>query len=324
MPSPAARRSLVVGLQAAFVVAALWFAGSRLAGQWTEAQGALRQLTPRPLPILAATVIVLATYALLVQLWRLVLVRWGARLSFTDAVHVWSVANLGRWVPGRVAQVAAMAYMSQARGVSGTAAAGSALLNTLLNIAAGTLVALAAGGRLLDRMRPGASTAALALVAAALLGMLALPWLLPRAVALAARLLRRPGVVPPVIPPAAIWWTAAGNVVAWLLYGAAFQLFTFGVLGQASGALSAYVAVYTASYIIGYLVVVMPGGLVARELALGLGMVAFGLATEPQAAVVAVTSRLWLTVLEVVPGLLFLARSAARRRSPLTPGDAPH
>lgn len=306
------------------MVVALWYAGSRLADQWTEAEGALRQLTPRPLPILAATLLVLATYALLVQLWRLVLVRWGARLAFVDAVHVWSVANLGRWVPGRVAQVAAMAYMSQARGVSGTAAAGSALLNTLLNIAAGTLVALAAGGRLLDRMRPGASSAALALVGAALVGMLLLPWLLPRAVALAARLLRRPGIRAPAIPPAAIWWTAAGNVVAWLLYGAAFQLFTLGVLGEASGALSAYVAVYTASYIIGYLVVVMPGGLVARELALGLGMVAFGLATEPQAALVAVTSRLWLTVLEVVPGLLFLARSAARRRSPLTPGDAPH
>jgi hypothetical protein len=64
--------------------------------------------------------------------------------------------------------------------------------------------------------------------------------------------------------------------------------------------------------------------LVFREGALIAGMVALGLATTPEATVVAVTSRLWLTVLEVVPGLLFLAYGAVRRNSTFTPGDAPH
>jgi hypothetical protein len=36
---------------------------------------------------------------------------------------------------------------------------------------------------------------------------------------------------------------------------------------------------------------------------------AMQLATEKEALVVSVTSRLWLTVLEVLPGLIYLARS---------------
>ena len=49
-----------------------------------------------------------------------------------------------------------------------------------------------------------------------------------------------------------------------------------------------------------------------------------GLATRPQAALIALTSRVWLTLLEVVPGFLFWAYAAIRRRSRTTDSsDAP-
>lgn len=322
-PVSSRRRALLI-LQVAFIAAAVVFAGMYIAGQWGDARGELASVRPRPARLAAATALVLATYALLIQLWRAVLVRWGATLDFVAAARIWSVSNLGRFVPGRVAQIGAMAYMARARGVSAVAATGSALLNTAINIAAGMLVALAAGGRLLEHLRPGASQVALVLVGVAVVGLVALPWVLPWAITTAARLLRRDIAEVPYMPWSAVWLTAAGNIVAWLLYGFAFQLFTAGVLGTAAGALPAYIAVYTGSYIIGYLMIFAPGGLVFREGALIAGMVALGLATTPEATVVAVTSRLWLTVLEVVPGLLFLAYGAVRRNSTFTPGDAPH
>jgi hypothetical protein len=37
--------------------------------------------------------------------------------------------------------------------------------------------------------------------------------------------------------------------------------------------------------------------------------------SAPDAAIVAVTSRLWLTVLEIVPGLILLRRRSAERNS---------
>jgi len=186
------------------------------------------------------------------------------------------------------------------------------VLNTLINIAAGAAVALAAGGRQLDVLYPGAASIAIALLVVAAAALVALPWLLPRAVAAASRLAKRP---PPDVsmPASAVWLTAAGNLVAWVLYGVAFQLFTAGVLGEAGGATAGYLAAYAASYIVGYLVIFAPGGLGAREISLTAAMVGLDLASLPEATLVALTSRLWLTVLEVVPGLLFLAQAAVRR-----------
>lgn len=308
-------RRLRLLLQVAFVVAVFAWGGWILAAHWDEVRAATAGLRIRWGPVLLATALVFAAYALLIQLWRLVLVHWNARLGFVDAARIWSVSNLGRFVPLRVAQIGAMAYMARERGVSPVAATGSSVLNTLINIAAGAAVALAAGGRRLDVLYPGAALlTTLALVAAAV-GLAALPWILPRVVAVAARLLRRPLPADVAMPASAVWLTALGNLVAWVLYGLAFQLFTAGVLGEAGGATAGYLAAYAASYIVGYLVIVAPGGLGAREISLAAAMVGLDLATLPEATLVALTSRLWLTVLEVVPGLLFLAHAAARRTS---------
>ncbi|HEX6629896.1 MAG TPA: lysylphosphatidylglycerol synthase domain-containing protein [Gemmatimonadaceae bacterium] len=318
-----ARRRLVVALQAAFVVAVFGYGGHVIADYWRETRGQADLLRLRAGPLLLATLLVVATYALLIQLWRVVLDRWGDHLGFLDATRIWSVSNLGKFVPGRVAQIGAMAYMSRAQDVSAVAATGSALLNTLINIAAGVVVALVAGGRFLEREYPGTRPIAVAMIGAAAAGLLALPWILPRAANVAARLLRRPLERAVTIPASAIWITVLGNLVAWILYGLAFRFFTHGVLGDATGDTAGYIAVYAVSYILGYIVVLAPGGLGVREGALATTMVAFGLANTAQAALVAIASRLWLTVLEVVPGLVFLALAALRRRSPSPSGDAP-
>ena len=102
-------RRLRIALQAAFVVAVFAWGGWILAEHGQEVRAATSGLRLDWPPIFAATAIVFATYALLIQLWRLVLVHWNARLGFVDAARIWSIANLGRFVPGRVAQIGAMA-----------------------------------------------------------------------------------------------------------------------------------------------------------------------------------------------------------------------
>src|SRR5206468_9966973 len=97
-----------------------------------------------------------------------------------------------------------------------------------------------------------------------------------------------------------------GNVIAWLLYGVAFALFARGVLGSSQGTLTAYVAVYALSYLVGYLVLFAPAGAGFREAAMVVLLPAAHLANPTQALVLAITSRLWLTILEITPGALFL------------------
>jgi hypothetical protein len=100
-----------------------------------------------------------------------------------------------------------------------------------------------------------------------------------------------------------------------LLYGVAFWLFARGITPRATGNASSYIAVYTGSYLAGYLALFAPGGVGVREAVLVIAMPKFDLASAPDAAVIAITSRLWLTILEILPGLLlFRSRSADTAR----------
>jgi hypothetical protein len=85
-------------------------------------------------------------------------------------------------------------------------------------------------------------------------------------------------------------------------------------LGAANGATAAYVSVYAASYIIGFLALFAPGGAVVREGAMIAGMLRFGLANQADALAVAVASRLWLTVTELLPGLAWLAVGGRKQK----------
>jgi uncharacterized membrane protein YbhN (UPF0104 family) len=97
-----------------------------------------------------------------------------------------------------------------------------------------------------------------------------------------------------------------------------------GLLGGAAGGYAEYLAAYTISYLVGYLALFAPAGLGVREGAMVTVLAYAGLATRPQAALVALASRVWLTLLEVVPGFLFWAHAAVRRRPPTTdPSDVP-
>ncbi len=268
-------------------------------------------------------VVFLLAHAVLVATWRAVLGCWHEHLPFWSAARVWSVSNLGRYLPGSVWQIGVMAAMARQLSVSPIAASGSALLGTLVNIVAGFVVALVSGRALLLRhVPPGMQGLVIATVAAAVVALLLMPFIVPRLAPIVGRLLGRP--LAATLPARAIIFSLVGNTIAWLAYGAAFQLFVRGVLGTEAGGYTSYLAAYTSSYLIGYIFIFAPAGLGVRELAMLEFLQLAGLATPSQAALVTLTSRLWLTLIEVTPAILFLAHSRMRRRSPTTdPSDVP-
>jgi hypothetical protein len=269
--------------------------------------------------VIVAALVVLATYALLIETWRRILTAWGQRLDFANAARIWFVSNLGKYVPGKVWQVGAMGVMAQQRNVAPAAAAGSAIVSTVVNIATGMAVALIAGWRAMEALSRGHAALGIALIAAILGSVILLPTLMPFALTWLRRFTGRDLAVG-AFPHRAVYIAIVGNVIAWILYGLAFQLFVLGVLGSAQGSPTRYIAAYASSYVIGYLAFVVPGGIGVREGALTATLIALGLATAPQAAVVAITSRLWLTVLELLPGVVFLARTP---RQPPQSREAP-
>jgi hypothetical protein len=307
-------------LAAQLIVAALvlYFIGRALVAQWTAFRDQPLETRLSWAAIGASAAVVLISYAILIQTWRTMLRGWSSTdtttLSFGNAARIWCISNLGRYVPGKVWQIMSMSAMASRAGVSPVASAGSALVNTVVNIATGLAIALALGWSWIDRFNADARVVAVLLVILATLGLAFLPTVMPRLSAIVARLTGR-DIALGSPPHSVIAIGVGGNIVAWILYGVAFQLLVRGVLGAPPGALWLYIAVFTASYVVGYLFLFLPGGIGPREGTMVVLLTALQLTTNKQAWVIAGASRIWLTVLEIAPGLLFWATDAARRPS---------
>jgi uncharacterized membrane protein YbhN (UPF0104 family) len=100
----------------------------------------------------------------------------------------------------------------------------------------------------------------------------------------------------------------------WVAYGVAFWWFSQSLLGAAAPSLGLAVGAYTASYVAGILAIVAPGGIVVREATLvALLSPAIG---GDDALLLALGSRLWLVLLELVTAVFVLAWP--RKPSPAT------
>ena len=309
--SSGSRKLLVRGLQVAIIGVTLWFAFAQLGRHWGEFRRMATNVHPRWSGIVGSALLVLATYALLVESWRTLVRAWGDQLAFIDAARIWAVSNLGRYVPGKLWSIGAMSVMAQRAGVSPVAAAGSAVVGTVVNLAASVAVVfLAGGGAAAALFSPlGPLRAWLPLIGVA--GLVATPLLLPAATRAAARLTGRD--LPPVrVPLRVLLVVVSANVASWVGYGLAFRWLAASLVPVSGGNHLAYVAVFAGSYLAGYLALVVPGGIGVREVFLTAALTRLHLADLPTATLLAVASRLWLTVLELVPGLAFLARGAAR------------
>jgi len=296
-----ARRSLFIAAQWLLAIAIVWYAIAALRGQWKDAGERLQALRPEWGWIAAATILVLATFILLIETWRRIIVSSGQVLSFADAARIWFVSNLGKYVPGKVWSIAAMTMMARENNVSPAVAAGSSVLIQLVTVAAGIGVVLVTGAQAVDH-----PSLALGIAVVILAALASLPAAMPKLGRIAASLTGK-DISLPGIPAAVVWMCIASSILSWIAYGISFQLFVRGILGSAAGATSSYIAVYAASYIIGFLALFAPGGAVVRESAIVTGMLRFGLSGQADALAIAVASRVWLTVTELLPGLAYMA-----------------
>ncbi len=289
-----------------FAAALVWYAIRSLGGQWDEVGAGLRALRPNWALVGAASAVTLVAYALLVEGWRRLIAAAGERLPWRDASVIWLAGNLGKYVPGKIWSIVAMSGMAAERGVSPAVAAGSSVVMQVVTIAAGGAVVVASGGAI-----PGGPAAAALLVALILLALFALPVVIPRLLKLAGK--RAETVKVP--PRGTLWLTIVVSCAAWVLLSLAFMLFVRAILPELGGSMLAYVSAYTASYIAGFLAPFAPGGIGVREPALVIAMTELELASTADAAVIAVASRMWLTVVELVPGLIALAVQLSTSRT---------
>src|SRR5947199_10307622 len=78
-----------------------------------------------------------------IESWRRILAGWSQRLPFGPAARTWSVANLGRYVPGKVWSVAGLVVLAQQAGVAPGPAAASAFVIQAVSLGSGVAVVAA-------------------------------------------------------------------------------------------------------------------------------------------------------------------------------------
>jgi hypothetical protein len=196
-----------------------------------------------------------------------------------------------------------MAVMAQRAGIGTSPATGSAVILQVLAIGTGAAVAGLTGWGAMRAAFPGAVTGLVVLLAAAVagIGLLLWPALVNRVLRIAA-----PDAGPVAPPAGAMAFGAVANAVAWVGYGVALWLLARGLLPGAGLDLLPAIAVFTASYLAGFLALFAPGGIGVREgvfILMLQGPIGIGAATA-----LAIASRLLLTVTELgaaVPFLLF-------------------
>ena len=282
-------------------IAIVGFAARSLVRNWDQLRAQPLDWSIEPGWLILSAVVVWLMYGLLIAAWRIMLTGWGRGVDFWSAARIWTVSSLGKYLPGKVWAVAGMAVMAQRAGVGAGPATGSAVILQVLAIGTGAAVAALTGWRSLHVAYPGGLTVLLA-VSVLAVAVLLRPASVRRIVQIAL-----PETTVSLTPPVgAVAFGIAANTIAWLGYGLALWLLARGLLPGAGLGLLPAIAVFTASYLAGFLALFAPGGIGVREAVFILmlqGPIGIGAATA-----LAVASRLLLTVTELgaaVPFLLF-------------------
>ena len=304
------------GAEAVAVLLVLYFVGAYLASHWREIRSYPWEIAPGPL--LAATGLAALSLALFAGLWTGILRAMGERIGLREALPVWFVSNLARYIPGKFWHISGMVYLARRRGIRAVHAVGANFLLQLLVVSIGALLLVSTlPGEVAALGGPRAEGAAL-LIAAGLVAFYFSP-LFDMAYARGVRLLRQPA--PPTrLSIAQKLLFGCGTAVTWLAYGASFWLFLVGVAGF-TPPLRAAVGISVAGYIGGFLAFFTPAGLGVRE---GL----YALLLEPflpasVALAVALLARVWLTLIEVaLAGLTTALARGPKVPLPVT-ADAP-
>jgi len=254
--------------------------------------------------IIASFIITWTMYGVLIWGWRTIVQGWREWLRIVDAARIWTVSNLGSFVPGGVWAIAGMAVMAQKKGVSASAATGSAIVMQLVSLTTGIILALSfIGTPILDRVLGDWGTIAGMAIATGTL-VLAIALTSPSLTRRIGFLLGRPDLIRPV-EPSALAGALVANLVAWAGYGIALQLLALGTLKGVELSWSVATGAFAASYVAGYVFVILPNGLFIREMVMATILVSAGVPPAPAAALVA-ASRVILTINQVGAALPFL------------------
>lgn len=282
-------------------------AGIRLAEVGPEDWALVR---PRVPYLVLSVALLFATFGIAAALWSRNLAEFGERrVGVVEGAAILLIANLGRYVPGKILALAGVAVLARRRGMSGVRATGAAVTAQMVNLLGAAVV-----GVWVVVWSAGLSEAWMIAGGAAIVAGLTGFLYFGGAGALIRWVLRRSGHAGelPDASGRSLLLLLPGYVAGWVVHGAAFVCLSRGLglappLGFGVGTTA-----FAAAYFMGYVVMVAPGGIGIRES--GLTLFLTPVLGMEGAVVLAVLQRVWIMAVELVgaaAGAVVLRRPGA-------------
>jgi uncharacterized membrane protein YbhN (UPF0104 family) len=253
--------------------------------------------------LFASCVVLLGGYFLTGWLWgRIVVDLGGPDLPTGVRIRLFMIANLGRYVPGKVWQIAGLAALGRRHGVPGPTGAAAAVVGQGVALAAAALIGMGSVWTLTGD-QPGRWAVPVALVVAVAVGLT--PPVFRFVTDLWFRLAKTPKPARLDARHGALWLLVA--LANWTMFAVAFWLLVVGLGIEAPFLATA--SAFAAAYVLGYLMLFAPAGIGVRE-----GFLVAFLSPHMGAAAagaVALVARLWTTLVEVIPAAAFWTRHLA-------------
>jgi uncharacterized membrane protein YbhN (UPF0104 family) len=245
--------------------------------------------------VILSLILLLSALGLMVFLWRSILMKMNHTLPFKKAWRIWFVSNLGRYVPGKVWQILGMVYLCEREGIPKVATTTSVLLAQAWSILSAFILmgvyVLVAGPQAFPRM-------SILLIALVPLGfVLVYPPILEKLINRLLVLLKKEPLRLSMSFGDSLAFLAK-YFLSWIVYGVAFSLFIFSIQAVPLTTVPAFICIFAASYTLGFLFLLVPGGLGVRE-----GLIAALLSASMPlhiATIISLLSRLWFTAGELV------------------------
>ncbi len=247
-------------------------------------------------------VLLLCQFTLMVLVWLYMLRRMGEHLSFIQAWRIWFLSNLGRYIPGKIWQIAGLVWLAGEEGVSMRIAGASVIIAQALSILASSImfILLVVYGFDLPSIGLLWPVAMIFVVICAVV----YPGNLERILNAGLRIFGKQPVevrltVTEIINIFVVY------IFGWAIYGMAFYVFVDSLVNLEARHILFTVSIFAVSYVTGLLAFFAPGGIGVRE-----GIIAVFLSQivpSSLAVGIAVFARVWsifAEVLCVIPAFL--------------------
>lgn len=301
------KRGLVRAGQLALTVAVTWFIVDRVGLDFAAlAEVGADAWLPDPLLLALASVLLAFAYFVSAALWGLIVRDLGGpTIPTADAVRLFMIANLGRYVPGKVWQIWGLAALAKGRGVPPLTATAAAVLGQGVALVAAATVGVGAflGGPELYRRWGLVGT----LGVVSLVVLLSIPAVFRRISALWLHLSGADEARIGLGSLHGVRWLAL-YALNWIVYAVSFWVLSRS-LGM-DGELIPVASAFAAAYVLGYAMIFAPAGLGPREGFLIMFLTPHLGATS--SGVLAIVARLWTTLVELVPAGVFWMRHVAK------------